>query len=199
MEKLQIVLASGSSARKELMKKVVPEFVTDPADIDERSVTNKSAKTLVKTLAFKKAEEVSKRHPNSIVIGSDLIVALRGHQVGKPQDIADAKKILQLLRGKTHQIMSGIAIICTKNNKSTSTVDVVDVTMRNYSDAEIDEYIATEEPLGKGGAYAIQGLGRKLIKDFDGDMEIVMGLSTKTVKRLMKKVQSSRIACDKPI
>ena len=186
---MKIILASGSPRRKELMEKTGLKFEIDPADIDERKFSEKSADRLVEILAIKKAENVAERHPNSLVIGSDLIVAHEDQQIGKPKDAADAKKILQHLRGKTHQVLTGVAIIDTANNKTASAVETANVKMRDYSDKEIDNYIATGEPLDKGGAYAIQGHGRKLIEKFSGDMELIIGLPTKTVLKLIKEVQ----------
>lgn len=187
---MKIVLASGSPRRKELMEKTGLEFEVDTADFDERSISEKSTKKLVEILAFKKAESVAKRHPNSLIIGSDLLVSYKNTQIGKPNDAKDAKKILQLLRGKTHQVYNGIVVINTKSNKFAKIVEVANVTMCNYSDREIDDYIATGEPLDKGGAYAIQGLGKKLIEKFEGEKEIIIGLPTKTVLKLMKESQN---------
>ena len=188
-ENMKIILASGSPRRKELMEKIGLKFEIDPAEIDERKFKEKSAEKLVEVLAVKKAEAVATRHPNSIIIGSDLTVALDDHQIGKPENATDAKKILKLLRDKTHQVLTGVAIINTANNKTASAVETANVKMRDYSDKEIDNYIATGEPLDKGGAYAIQGHGRKLIEKFSGDMELIIGLPTKTVLKLIKEVQ----------
>jgi septum formation protein len=186
---MKIILASGSPRRKEQMQKTGLEFEIDPADFDERSVSEKSTKKLVEILAFKKAESVAKRHTNSLIIGSDLLVSYKNKQIGKPKDAKDAKKILKLLRGKTHQVYNAIAVINTESGKTASIVEVAEVTMRNYSDGETDNYISTGEPLDKGGAYAIQGLGGKLVKEFKGDREVIIGLPIKTVLKLIKICQ----------
>lgn len=186
---MRIILASGSPRRKEQMQKTGLEFEIDPADFDERSISEKSTKKLVEILAFKKAESVAKRHPNSLIIGSDLLVSYKNAQIGKPNDAKDAKKILQLLRGKTHQVYNGIVVINTKSDKIAKIVEVANVTMHNYSDREIDDYIATGEPMDKGGAYAIQGLGGNLVKKFKGDKEVIIGLPIKTVLKLIKICQ----------
>lgn len=186
---MKIILASGSPRRKALMEKIGLPFEIDPADIDERAFEEKSAKKSAEVLAIKKAEEVAERHPNSLIIGSDLVVAYEDQQIGKPIDAADAKKILQLLRGKKHQVMTGVAVLNTENGKMASAVDTADITMKNYSDKEIDDYIATGEPMDKGGAYACQGLGEKLIEKLSGDIEVVIGLPTKIVLKLIEKVK----------
>ena len=173
---MKIILASGSPRRKELMEKIGLKFEIDPAEIDERKFKEKSAEKLVEILAVKKAEAVATRHPNSIIIGSDLTVALDDHQIGKPENATDAKKILKLLRDKTHQVLTGVAIINTANNKTASAVETANVKMRDYSDKEIDNYIATGEPLDKAGAYAIQGHAAAFIEKIEGSYSGVMGL-----------------------
>lgn len=186
---MRIILASGSPRRKELMEKAGLSFEIDPPDIDERKIVEKSAKKLVEILAIKKAEEVAKRHPDSIIIGSDLIVSYLDKQIGKPENAEGAKEILQTLCNKTHQVITGVAVINTVNGKKVSEVGVANVTMNNYSVQEIEEYVATGEPLDKGGAYAIQGLGRNLIEKFDGDPETIIGLPTKILMRLIDEVK----------
>jgi len=171
-----------------MMDRTGLKYEIDPADVDERTFQDKSVTKLVEILAIKKAEEVAKRHSNSIIIGSDLTVSYKNHQLGKPEDEKDARRMLRLLRGKTHQVVVGVVVINTKNGKTASAVEIANVTMRDFSDREIDEYIASGEPLDKGGAYAIQGLGGKLIEKFEGDKETVIGLPTKTVLKLIGEV-----------
>lgn len=186
---MNIILASGSPRRKELMEKTGLEFDIDPADIDERKFQDKSAKKLTEILAIEKAKEVAKRHPDSIIIGSDLVVSYQDHQLGKPTNENDAKKMLKLLSGKTHQIFTGVAIINTQNNKTASIVDVANVTLAQLSDREIEDYVETGIPMDRAGAYGIQDLGGKLVKEFEGDKETVLGLPTKIVLELMEKVK----------
>lgn len=186
---MKIILASGSPGRKELMEKTGLAFGVDPADFDERGVVEESAHKLAEILALAKAMAVAPRHLNSIIIGSDLVVAYRDKQIGKPKDEQDAKEILQLLRSKTHQVITGIAVVNTTSNIQATTVEIANVTMRNYSDRQINDYIATGEPMDKGGAYAIQGLGGKLVEKFDGDIETIIGLPTRPLLDLIKKVK----------
>ena len=186
---MNIVLASASPRRLELMKKTGLAFTIDPADIDERAVEEKSAKKLAEKLAIKKAEAVASRHPDSIIIGSDLVVSYKDRQFGKPENSKDAKAMLQLLRGKTHQMFTAVAVVNTKNAKIATAIEEASITMRDYSDLEIDDYIATGEPADKAAAYAIQGIGRKLIERFTGEMDAIIGLPTKTVVRLIAEVK----------
>jgi len=185
---MKIVLASSSPRRKKIMDEIGLGYIVDPANIDEEAVKCKTAEELARTLALSKAETVAKRHKNSIVIGSDLVVSIQNQRIGKPRDKEDAKRILKMLRGKTHQVITAVAVIDTANGKRASGIGVAGITMKNYSDKEIDDYIATGEPMDKGGAYAIQGLGSKLIKSFSGDKEVVVGLPTKLLFKLLKGV-----------
>ncbi|OGD67561.1 septum formation protein Maf [Candidatus Berkelbacteria bacterium RIFCSPHIGHO2_12_FULL_36_9] len=186
---MKIILASGSPRRKELMEKTGLKFEIDPANIDERKFQDKSAKKSAEIIATEKAKEVVERHPNSIIIGSDLVVSYLDHQLGKPTDEKDAKKMLELLRGKTHQIFTGVAVINTQNSKITAEVDTVNIIMSQYSDELIDEYIKTGIPMDRGRAYGLQDLDGKLIKGFKGDKETILGLSTKIVLELIEKVK----------
>ena len=97
--------------------------------------------------------------------------------------------MLELLRGKTHQIFTGVAVINTQNSKITAEVDTVNIIMSQYSDELIDEYIKTGIPMDRGGAYGIQDLDGKLVADFKGDKETVLGLPTKIVLELIEKVK----------
>jgi len=186
---MNIILASSSPRRKELMEKTGLKFEIDPADIDERKFQDKSAKKLTEILAIEKAKEVAKRHPDSIIIGSDLIVSYLDKQLGKPEDENNARKMLKLLSAKTHQIFTGVAVINTQNNKIASTVDIADVTLAQLSDKEIDDYIETGIPMDRAGAYGIQDLDGKLVASFKGDQETILGLPTKIVLELIEKVK----------
>jgi len=186
---MNIVLASSSPRRKELMEKTGLKFEIDPADIDERKFQDKSAKKLTEILAIEKAKEVARRHPNSIVIGSDLVVSYLDHQLSKPTDKDDAKKMLKLLCGKTNQVMTAVAVINTENNKTASVVDVADVTLADLSDQEINDYVETSIPMDRAGAYGIQDLDGKLVANFQGDQETILGLPTKIVLELIEKVK----------
>lgn len=190
MKKQKIVLASGSPRRKDLMDKTGLDYIIDPADIDEREVKEKSAEKLVEILAIKKAENVAVRHPDSIIIGSDLIVSLNDKQYGKPDDDADAKRMLKILRGTSHNILTGVAVLNTKNSKIATAVEKVDIKMRDYSDKEIDDYILTGEQSDKAGAYAVQGLGGKLLESYKGDWDAIVGLPIKSLDRLIKEVEN---------
>lgn len=187
---MKIILASASPRRKELLEKTGLEFSIDPANINEEKIYEKSARKLVEILAIEKAKEVAKRHPDCIIIGSDTAVVLDDKVLGKPKNKADAKRILQMLRGKTNYVMTGVAVIKTENNKILSRVEIGTVKMKNYTDREIDDYIATGEPMDCAGAFKIQGLGGsgRMVKEFSGDEETIIGLPTKNVMELLEEI-----------
>ena len=183
---MKIVLASSSSGRQMLMKEAGFDFIVDPADIDERKYNYKSAKKLVKILAQKKAEVVAKRHENAIVIGSDLMVSFQDKQIGKPDNAEDAKRILKILRGETHQVLTATTVINTKTGEINTIEESANIKMRQYSDREIEQYVSTGEPLDKGGAYAIQGRGRSLVESINGDEATIIGLPMQELKKYLE-------------
>lgn len=161
----KIILASSSPARKKILEDLGLKFDVAPSDFDERSVNITDTRRLVETLALKKAKTVAKLHKNAIIIGADTMVDYKNRQIGKAGDADEAKKILRFLRGSDHEIITGVAIINTKTGEEKIASTSAMVIMKNYSDETIDAYIATGEPIGKGGAYYWQGLGRKFVID----------------------------------
>ncbi len=179
-----IVLASQSPRRKELLQMCTSDFICDPADIDESIEESNPLPQEIENLSFRKAKEVLNRHPDSIVIGSDTTVAINGMPLGKPKDDEEAFQMLKLLENKTHQVITGLAIISTK--RVFHTVSVVNVTFHHMSDEEIWEYIHTGECNDKAGSYAIQGYGSRYIKEISGDYFSVVGLPVHLVYQELK-------------
>ncbi len=163
MEK--IILASSSPARRKILEDIGLKFDVAASDFDERSIDIADTHLLVETLALEKARTVAKTRKNAIIIGADTMVDYRGRQIGKAGDANEAKEILQFLRGSDHKIITGVAVINTKTGEEKIASASARVIMKNYSDKEIDDYIVTGEPIGKGGAYYWQGLGRKFVID----------------------------------
>lgn len=171
-----MILASQSPRRIELMREAGFDVQVIPADIDESARPGEGPFELVERLARAKAEAVSSAHaaPGETVVAADTIVALDGELLGKPADEADARRMLRALSGKTHQVATGVCI--AHGERIDSFVDITDVTFYELSDAEIDAYVATGEPMDKAGAYGIQGFGALLIEGIQGDYYNVMGL-----------------------
>lgn len=183
----ELVLASQSPRRKELLEKIVPSFILDPADVDEFIDNTKDLKEEIKRLAQKKASAVLERHPNAVVIGSDTIVVVDQEVLGKPKDENDAKCMLRKLSGRAHEVMTGLCVM--SNKKTFVDVSISKVTFANMTDDEIDAYIATKECDDKAGAYAIQGYGGKYIESIEGDYYTIMGLPLNMLYEEFKNIE----------
>lgn len=172
---MRIILASNSPRRKELLSQVGVNFDIIPSEFEERMVGLPAAE-LVEYFAYMKAKDVAARvQEEALVIGSDTIVYLDG-VMGKPENNEDAFKMLSLLSGKKHQVISGLSIINTATGESLTGHESTAVKMKELSSAEITAYINTGEPADKAGAYAIQGMGSLFVERIEGDYFNVVGL-----------------------
>ncbi|RUA18313.1 MAG: septum formation protein Maf [Clostridia bacterium] len=180
---MPLILASASPRRRQLLAALGIPFVVDVADINESRVGDESPEAHVRRLAEEKAQAVIPRHPPDVVLAADTIVVHRGRILGKPRDAAIAKTMLQSLRSNAHQVITAVAVARTGN--LTSELDVSTVTMRAYTDAEIDAYIASGDPFDKAGAYAIQHPDFAPMARLDGCYAGVMGLPLAVVARLL--------------
>ena len=184
----RLILASASPRRRELLTQAGYTFTVESADIDESERPNESPADYVRRLAEEKAQAIFARHTgeNLIVLGADTSVVCEGHVLAKPADAADAKRMLQHLSGRTHQVLTGIAAVTSAG--TTSAVESTDVTFSEIPESELDLYCATTEPLDKAGAYGIQGYAARWIPRIDGDYFNVMGLP---IARTVKLIESS--------
>jgi MAF protein len=173
MEK--IILASNSPRRKELFSLFGWPFEVKPADIDEDSLEREKPKDYVARLARGKADVVASQQ-KGLVIAADTIVVDGEQLLGKPRDKEDARKMLEKLRGRIHQVYTGIAIIHTQSEQTYEVVCLTNVPMRYYSDQEIEAYVAGGDPMDKAGAYAIQHAGFNPVSQLSGCYASVMGL-----------------------
>ena len=199
----QIILASQSPRRKELLEQIGLEFEICPAK-GEEIITKTIPEEVVMELSKQKAEEVaamvssySKQHkdittPSDIlVIGADTVVAYDGKTLGKPKDEADAKATLTMLSGNTHSVFTGVTLVLIdKSGRAGEIVfyEKTDVKMHKMSEAEIDRYIETGEPMDKAGSYAIQGKCAIYIEKIDGDYNNVVGLPITRIYQELKKI-----------
>lgn len=168
----QIVLASGSPRRHELLKYIVEQFEILPSDIEE--IAEGSPKEQVIKLALDKAGDIAGKRLDAVVIGADTLVAIGDMVLGKPKDKADAARMLRMLSGNTHCVYTGIAVIT--DGKTETRCVATEVKFNEMTDDEISGYIDTGEPMDKAGAYGIQGYGGKFIDRIDGCYFNVMGL-----------------------
>ena len=189
-----IVLASASPRRQELLRNAGISFTVQPADINETPLPGESPRDCAERLAREKALAVSQKNPKQWVVGADTIVVVDDAILGKPRDEEDAARMLRLLSGRTHAVITGVCVVepvtsgrlpvaSTINTRSEMTL----VTFCDLSDDEIREYVATGEPMDKAGAYAIQGIASRWIPRIEGDYSNVVGLPVALVYRLLRE------------
>lgn len=181
----RIILASKSPRRKQLMDTLNIPYEIIVADIEETIDHKKELKGEIEKLSFLKALKVYKDNPNAIVVGADTIVVVDNKVLGKPHNEEEASQMLHKLQGNKHTVITGCSIISSKMSETFSNVS--DVYFNPMSDDEIKEYIKTNEPMDKAGAYAIQGLGSKFIHSINGDYYSIMGLPISEVYQRLKK------------
>jgi septum formation protein len=188
---MRLILASTSPRRREILALLgLPFEVIDP-EFDEITSEHLSIEDEVVDFAAGKARSVARKNPGSIVIGSDTMIHLNGHKIGKPNDIDDARRILRALAGRTHQICTGVVILNRNENDTEATglqvVETVIVEMRQYTEEEIDRYLSLNESLDKAGAYSIQGEGRKLIASIGGDYLAAVGMPLRPIANYLER------------
>ena len=180
----EIVLASRSPRRKDILEKLNLSFTIDPPDIDESALKNESPIDYVQRIAAAKADLVAKRHDRqTIVIAADTTVALENEIFGQPRDLNEARLMIQKLSGKTHSVLTAISV--RFDGKIANAVDTASVRMREVTNELLEWYLATGESLGKAGGYAVQGHGAALVEDLTGEIETVIGLSVVLLSRLL--------------
>jgi septum formation protein len=181
-----IILASGSPRRRELLARLGLPFNVVPSGAEEIVPVGLAPATVAEELACQKALAVARHYPECTVVGADTVVALAGPPsriFGKPRDDVEAAAMLRALRGRWHQVSTGIVVVCAGDMwRDTVTADV---RMHAYSDDEIARYVASGEPRDKAGAYAIQGLGGALVAEVRGSELTVVGLPLRRLAELL--------------
>ena len=184
-----LVLASNSPRRRQLLALAGWTFSVSAADVDESLHVNELPADYVLRLAETKARAVaSQAHKERIILAADTTVVDEGYILGKPKDAAEAVKILTRLRGHTHQVYTGIALLRLSDGLLLTDLCVTNVPMRDYSDEEIQAYVQTGDPLDKAGAYGIQHPQFRPVEEIKGCYASVMGLPMCRVIRLMRKM-----------
>jgi len=183
---LKIILASASARRQELLTLIGLDYITVPSNTDETPPPDCQASDLVQYLALQKAQAVSVQYPDDCIIGADTIVLLPdGTLIGKPKDASDATRILHLLQGKTHTVLTGVALLmpghCDVRFDSTK------VTFAPLTSDEIAWYVASGDPLDKAGAYGIQGPFGMFVDRIEGNYFNVIGLPLPTLYAMLKQ------------
>jgi len=185
-----LILASASPRRRDLLEQIGLTFTVETADIDETPHLAEDPVAYVKRLAEHKAAAVFARHTDRhrlIVLGADTTVVVDQQIVGKPADATDAARMLRLLSGRTHQVITGVALI-TATAPPLVEAEITDVEFNPLTGSQIDAYIATGEPMGKAGAYAIQGRAARFIPRIDGCYFNVVGLPLARVSAMLAQL-----------
>lgn len=182
----RVILASSSPRRRQLLELIGIRHDVIPADIDESQVVGELPEQYAERLARSKSAVIADQHPEAVVIGADTIVVVDELVLGKPRDVGDAARMLAMLSGRSHTVMTAVAV--SHDGKVESGVEVVDVTFMPIDDTAIAEYVATGEPMDKAGAYGIQGYGATIVRRIDGDYFAVMGLSLVRLVGLMRSL-----------
>ena len=180
----RVILASASPRREELLRQLGLSFTVVPSELPEELPPGPPEEA-VRALALAKARAVAARAGAGVVLGADTVVVLGGTILGKPVDPDDARRMLRALRGRSHEVITGVALVEAPARRETSAVVVTRVRMAPYGEEEIEAYLATGEPYDKAGAYAIQGSGGRLVAEVEGCYTNVVGLPITTTRRLL--------------
>ncbi len=183
-----IVLASASPRRRELLELMGLHFAVEPSDVDESPPMDEAPGPYAVRLALEKATKVARARKYEIVIGADTVVAKDSTILGKPTDATEAQSMLRSLSGGVHEVWTGIAVVCMAKRFEAVKAVCSEVTFREVSDGEMDEYIATGEPMDKAGAYAIQGGAGRFVSRIKGSYHNVIGLPTLELARLLEQL-----------
>lgn len=183
---MRVVLASSSPRRRELLNLVGITHKVRPANLDETRLPRETPRRHAERLAREKAAAIATHDPNVVTIGADTIVVINRRVLGKPENAAEAARMLARLSGREHTVITAVAV--SRGGNLRSAIEEVRVKFRRLSKREIDAYIATGEPMDKAGAYGIQGFGATIVERIDGDYFAVMGLPLLRLVLLLKDV-----------
>jgi septum formation protein len=190
----KLILASGSPRRSEILTSVGWEFTKDVPDIDESELPNEKPDDYVQRLAREKAEAVAKKYDEAIVLGADTTVVIDNQMIGKPTDLTDARRMIKMLSGNWHEVLTGVAIVKISNSKfqipnSSVGLQKTQVKFAEMTDEEIEFLVQFGEPLDKAGAYAVQAQAALFIEKIEGDYWNVVGLPISLVYELVKNIK----------
>ncbi len=191
---LPLVLASASPRRRELLARAGFEFEVTPADVDERQRDRELPKAYVSRLAFEKAETVAAGLSDGrlqVVLGADTIVVVDDDILSKPRDTQDAREMLRRLSGRSHDVLTGVALL--RGPERRSAVEQTRVSLVELADDVIEWYLTTGEPMDKAGAYGVQGIASQFVERIEGSYTNVVGLPVSVVSRLMRDIAQERL------
>ena len=183
---MRLILASQSPRRRELLHEIFSEFEVIPSEVDETLEPGPIEQAVV-SLALRKARAVAARATRGVVLAADTVVVIDGMVLGKPADPEEARGMLRRLRGRGHQVITGVAVVDAATGRAESTAVVSRVVMAAYPDATIAAYVASGAPFDKAGGYAIQDLGGTLVDGVVGSYTNVVGLPVDATRRLLER------------
>jgi len=186
-EERKIILASASPRRKEILGKTGLKFSVDAGDYKEDMDLALKPRQLARFLSSEKARAVAVKYASALVIAADTFIVFQGSLLGKPHTREEARRMLTLLNGRQHSVLTGFTVIDTRTGKKLSRSVETKVFFKKMTGQEIESYVKTGEPLDKAGAYAIQGLGAVLVKKIEGDYFNVMGLPLSSLTGVLRK------------
>jgi septum formation protein len=183
-----LILASASPRRSELLRNAAIPFTVDPAHVREEPLPHETPLAYAQRLARDKALAVFARHPDDVVLGADTVVVVDQHLLEKPADITDAARMLGLLSGRAHQVITGVCVIARGFEQTEA--EITQVYFSRLSEEEIAAYVRSGEPMDKAGAYGIQGIASRWIGRVEGCYFNVVGLPVERVYRLLHAVEA---------
>jgi septum formation protein len=189
-QRLQIILASASPRRRQLLAEAGYKFKVVPSDIDESAfpITGVSASEHAKRLALAKAKDIAKKFPDYLVISADTVVDFNGEIIGKPADAKEAEQITKKLFSAPHKVITGVAIVRLKDGTELSETDTTTVYPKKLTAEQIAKHIKGDSWQGKAGAYAIKEKGDEFVERIEGSLTNVMGLPIELLQRLLKRL-----------
>ncbi len=186
----QIILASGSPRRKQLLEKMGLQFIVMPSDFEEYLDDSRSPEEVAMELGLGKARAVAEKYPEAIIIGSDTIVTVDGHQLAKAENIEEAREMWRLVTSAKNKITSSVVIICQTIGYEKADADNAYVTFKPYGKAAIEAYLATGDYTDKAGAWSVQK-ARHLMQSIEGNKETLMGLPTHIIADMLREFPRS--------
>jgi septum formation protein len=182
---MRVILASTSPRRRELLALLNVPFEVRPPTCEELVIPDRRAGDLVAEFARAKADSVAQQEPDALVLASDTLIEADEMTLGKPRDLAEARRMLRHLAGRDHLVKTAVTAVCRMRRFERTEVSTARVRMKAFDVHAHERYLATEDSLGKAGAYSIQGPGAELIERLDGDFTAVVGFPLRVVARLL--------------
>ena len=185
---MPLILASASPRRSELLSNARIPFTVEPAHVAEEPLSHEQPLQYAQRLARDKAYAIFAKHSDNVVLGADTIVVVDEHLLEKPRDAADAARMLRLLSGRAHQVITGVCLIAPGYEQTEA--EITQARFSELSESEIASYVETGEPMDKAGAYAIQGMASRWVERINGCYFNVVGLPVPRVFRMLRSLES---------